>query len=80
MQGPFLRGGVPTGSIDTGASSSKPVVERDVFGGMPYAAYDECYHRLCDDIYNIHVPPRPRDSDPQKLLLGPKKYSLENIH
>jgi hypothetical protein len=47
FQGPFLRGGVPTGSIDTGASSSKPVAERDVFGGMPYAAYDECYHRLC---------------------------------
>ena len=20
-------------------------------------AYDECYHRLCDDIHNIHAPP-----------------------
>lgn len=52
--GPFISNGVPAGGLFTGAEEIKPANERQYYGGIAEAAYDTCYHKYCDDNYNIN--------------------------
>lgn len=51
----FIRAGIPAGGIATGAEVIKTKEERELFGGKAGAAFDECYHQLCDDTGNVNV-------------------------
>jgi len=51
--GPFIEVGIPAGGLFTGAEVTKTEEERIKFGGLANAAYDPCYHKACDTVYNI---------------------------
>jgi len=50
---PFVRAGVPAGSIATGAGGIKTDGQRTRFGGLTRARYDPCYHQACDTTENV---------------------------
>jgi aminopeptidase Y len=49
----FLRAGIPSGGVATGAEELKRPEEVPMFGGKAYIAYDPCYHELCDNLTNV---------------------------
>ncbi|HEX4814069.1 MAG TPA: M28 family metallopeptidase [Nonomuraea sp.] len=51
--GAFIDAGIPAGGIFTGAEGIKTAEEAALFGGTPGAAYDPCYHDVCDTIANV---------------------------
>jgi Zn-dependent M28 family amino/carboxypeptidase len=59
---PFLTGGIAVGGVNTGAGGIKSMSERDQYAavlgtgnaGIANAAYDPCYHQLCDRINNVN--------------------------
>lgn len=48
--GPFIEVGIPAGGLFTGAEVPKTVDEAALYGGVPGAAYDPCYHSFCDNL------------------------------
>jgi len=50
---PFIEGGIPSCGLATGAGSIKSAEERTKYGGLANAAYDPCYHIMCDSLENI---------------------------
>eukprot|EP01121_Diplochlamys_sp_Union-15-3_P014356 TRINITY_DN456_c0_g1_i1.p1 TRINITY_DN456_c0_g1~~TRINITY_DN456_c0_g1_i1.p1 ORF type:complete len:530 (+),score=93.87 TRINITY_DN456_c0_g1_i1:85-1674(+) len=53
--GPFIAAGIPALGLFTGAEGIKSIDYRTQFGGLANAAYDPCYHLICDTVDNIHV-------------------------
>lgn len=49
----FIRNGVPSGGLFTGAEGVKTAQEAVLWGGTAGIAYDPCYHQACDDIGNL---------------------------
>lgn len=58
--GPFLEVGIPAGGVDAGADKTKNESTRARYqeitgwGGVAGKALDQCYHKACDTIMNIH--------------------------
>jgi len=58
--GPFLAGGIPAGGVDAGADKTKTAEQVTRYqtltgwGGIQGVILDQCYHRACDTIANIH--------------------------
>jgi aminopeptidase Y len=50
--GPFIRAGVPSGGLFTGAEGVKTAEEASIWGGTAGDAYDPCYHQACDTYAN----------------------------
>lgn len=48
--GPFIAVGIPAGGLFTGAEELKTADEAALYGGVPGAAYDPCYHQPCDNL------------------------------
>jgi Zn-dependent M28 family amino/carboxypeptidase len=48
--GPFIAVGIPAGGLFTGAEGVKTAAEAALYGGVPGAAYDPCYHAPCDNL------------------------------
>lgn len=48
----FIDNGIPAGGIATGAEGLKDKKGQAKFGGKVGAQFDQCYHRLCDDLTN----------------------------
>lgn len=48
--GPFIAVGIPAGGLFTGAEGVKTAAEATLYGGVPGAAYDPCYHAFCDNL------------------------------
>lgn len=48
--GPFIAVGVPAGGLFTGAEVPKTAAEAAVWGGVPGAQLDPCYHEPCDNL------------------------------
>jgi len=48
--GPFIAEGIPAGGLFTGAEVPKTAAEAALYGGVPGAAYDPCYHQPCDNL------------------------------
>jgi Zn-dependent M28 family amino/carboxypeptidase len=53
--GPFIKAGIPSGGLFTGAEGTKTVAEAEVWGGIVGTAYDPCYHKACDNYGNINL-------------------------
>ncbi|MER6950873.1 M28 family metallopeptidase [Nonomuraea sp. NPDC000554] len=51
--GPFIKAGIPSGGLFTGAEDTKTPEEAALFGGTAGRPYDACYHQACDTIANI---------------------------
>lgn len=53
--GPFIANEtlIAAGGLFTGAEQLKTDQERMNYGGLTNAAYDPCYHQVCDTIHNI---------------------------
>ena len=51
----FLTHGVPVGGLFTGAEQLKTEKEAARFGGEPFAPYEPCYHRSCDDLGQLDM-------------------------
>jgi len=58
--GPFLVAGIPAGGVDAGADKTKTAEQLQRYysvtgwGGIQGVILDQCYHRACDTIANIH--------------------------
>jgi Zn-dependent M28 family amino/carboxypeptidase len=48
--GPFIDNGIPSGGLFTGAEGLKSAEQAEVYGGIAGAAYDPCYHAVCDTL------------------------------
>jgi Zn-dependent M28 family amino/carboxypeptidase len=53
--GAFIAAGIPAGGLFTGAEVPKTAAEAALYGGVAGAAFDGCYHRLCDNLGNVNV-------------------------
>ena len=53
--GPFLKAGIPTGGLFTGAEQIKTEEEQAVFGGQAGVAYDINYHGAGDNVANLNL-------------------------
>ncbi len=53
--GPFIKAGIPSGGLFTGAEGTKTVAEAEVWGGIVGTAYDPCYHKACDNYGNVNL-------------------------
>lgn len=51
----FIKNGIPSGGVTTGAEKIKTPEEAEKFGGIAGQAYDPCYHQLCDDVTNLNL-------------------------
>ncbi|KFY35250.1 hypothetical protein V494_06083 [Pseudogymnoascus sp. VKM F-4513 (FW-928)] len=51
----FLRSGIPSGGIATGAEGIKTATEEEMFGGSAGEWFDPCYHQLCDNLSNLDM-------------------------
>ncbi|KFY13813.1 hypothetical protein V492_03029 [Pseudogymnoascus sp. VKM F-4246] len=51
----FLRSGIPSGGIATGAEGIKTAAEAEMFGGSAGEWFDPCYHQLCDNLSNLDM-------------------------
>lgn len=49
----FLRAGVPSGGLFTGADERKTAEQVELYGGLVSQQLDPCYHRPCDTLDNI---------------------------
>ena len=49
----FIRVGIPSGGLFTGAEVVKTAQQQEVWGGTAGEWYDPCYHQACDDIDNL---------------------------
>ena len=54
--GPFIAVGIPAGGLFTGAEVKKTAAEAVLYGGVPEAAYDPCYHQPCDNLTGAGQP------------------------
>jgi len=61
--GPFIDRGIPAGGLFTGAEGVKTAAEAAVYGGTAGVAYDQCYHKACDDITNVNTTALDQMSD-----------------
>ncbi|HJN74080.1 MAG TPA: M28 family peptidase [Myxococcota bacterium] len=52
----FLEAGVASSGIFTGAHEGLRQSLAETYGGDAAEAMDPCYHQLCDDLDNIHMP------------------------
>ena len=50
----FTEVGIPAGGIFAGAEGIKSTLQAGLFGGTAGAAFDKCYHQLCDNLTNIN--------------------------
>ena len=50
----FIRVGIPSGGLFTGAEVPKTAEQASIWGGTAGASYDPCYHQACDTIANIN--------------------------
>jgi Zn-dependent M28 family amino/carboxypeptidase len=48
--GPFIAVSIPSGGLFTGAEVPKTAAEAAIFGGVPGAQKDPCYHDFCDNL------------------------------
>ncbi|HEX6485335.1 MAG TPA: M28 family peptidase [Nocardioidaceae bacterium] len=51
----FVTHGVPVGGLFSGAEGSKTEPEASAFGGEPFAPYEPCYHRACDELDQVNM-------------------------
>ncbi|KAJ1972624.1 hypothetical protein H4R35_004568 [Dimargaris xerosporica] len=51
---PFMRHGVPSGGLLTGARQLKTDAERAKFGGLANTPLDPCHHAKCDGLANVN--------------------------
>ncbi|KAG6008623.1 hypothetical protein E4U21_004263 [Claviceps maximensis] len=51
----FIKGGIPSGGIATGAEKLKTEQEVAMFGGVAGVAYDKNYHAIGDDLQNLNM-------------------------
>lgn len=49
----FIRAGIPTGGLHTGADETLTVAQSKIYGGLANADMDPCYHEPCDRVSNI---------------------------
>ncbi|GAB3443309.1 M28 family peptidase [Actinophytocola sediminis] len=59
----FANVGIPVGGLFTGAEGTKTSAQAQKWGGTAGQAYDQCYHRACDTISNIHLTALDRNAD-----------------
>ncbi|RLV92990.1 Aminopeptidase Y [Spathaspora sp. JA1] len=52
----FLKNGIPSGGLFTGAERLKTEKSKEMFGGKAGEPLDPCYHQLCDDLNNVNYP------------------------
>lgn len=51
----FILAGIPSGGLFTGAEGIKTAEEATIWGGTAGAAYDPCYHQVCDTHANVNL-------------------------
>ncbi len=74
---PFLRVGVPTAALYSGADGVKSPAEAKRYGGVAGRIYEPCYHQACDDRDQVNSKVLDQMSDAlahavQVLALGPE--------
>ncbi|GAB1823663.1 M20/M25/M40 family metallo-hydrolase [Herbidospora sp. RD11066] len=52
--GPFVKAGIPSGGIFTGAEDIKSLEQAQKYGGVGNRSFDPCYHKVCDTIENVN--------------------------
>ena len=52
---PFYEQDIPGGSIFSGIDTNKSAAQALMYGGNASEPFDKCYHKECDDIYNLNL-------------------------
>ncbi|WP_205718733.1 M28 family metallopeptidase [Actinomadura sp. WMMA1423] len=61
--GPFIRYGIASGGLFTGAEGRKTTQQAQLWGGQAGVAFDRCYHSSCDTTSNINDTALDRNAD-----------------
>jgi Zn-dependent M28 family amino/carboxypeptidase len=51
----FVYAGIPIGGANAGGDGTKTEEQATVYGGTAGETYDECYHKLCDNMENLNM-------------------------
>jgi Zn-dependent M28 family amino/carboxypeptidase len=78
--GEFIKVGIPSGGLFTGAEGIKTQAQADLWGGQAGVAYDKCYHQKCDNLGNLDRVALDRNSDAIAWVTASYAISTEDIN
>ncbi|MEU6641299.1 M28 family metallopeptidase [Saccharomonospora sp. NPDC046836] len=78
--GEFIAVGIPAGGLFTGAEGIKTEEQAAKWGGEAGAAFDDCYHRACDNLGNVDRVALDRNADAMAWVTGKYAISTEEVN
>lgn len=76
----FIRVGIPSGGLFTGAEVPKTAEQAGIWGGTAGASYDPCYHQACDTIGNINAKAFDVNVDAIAAAVLAFSYTTESVN
>ena len=76
----FIRNGIPSSGLFTGAETRKTRTQASIWGGSAGVAFDPCYHAACDDLDNLDLEALDINSDAIAFAMLTYAYSTEDVN
>ena len=76
----FIKAGIPSGGLFTGAEVVKTAEQQAIWGGTTGAQYDPCYHSACDTLGNVDLEWLDVNSDLIAFAQLTYAYSTEAVN
>jgi Zn-dependent M28 family amino/carboxypeptidase len=76
----FIRNGIPSSGLFTGAEEVKTEEQAEIWGGTAGEQFDPCYHEACDTIQNLDRHALDVNSDLIAFAMLTFAYSTESVN
>ncbi|MBK1784343.1 M28 family metallopeptidase [Prauserella cavernicola] len=78
--GEFIAVGIPAGGLFTGGDGVKTEEQAAKWGGEAGKAFDDCYHRACDNLGNVDRAALDRNADAMARVAAKYAISTEDVN
>jgi Zn-dependent M28 family amino/carboxypeptidase len=76
----FIKDGIPSGGLFTGAEVPKTAAQAAIWGGTAGVPYDPCYHKACDTIANLSRDALDVNADVIAAAILTYAYSTQSVN
>jgi Peptidase family M28/PA domain len=76
----FIRAGIPSSGLFTGAEEIKTAEQQAIWGGVAGEQFDQCYHEACDTYQNVNLHALEVNSDLIAFAMLTFAYSTESVN
>ena len=76
----FIRAGIPSSGLFTGAEEIKTAQQQAIWGGVTGEQFDQCYHAACDTYQNVNPHALEVNSDLIAFAMLTFAYSTESVN